>query len=117
MKTLLADPVAETSVHRLLEPESVAIIGASREASGLGRRVLDALVASGFQGSTFPVNARADELAGRRCYRSVRDLPSGVDLGVVAVPRDAVPGVVDECIAAGVRSLLVISAGFAETGP
>ncbi|HKW02257.1 MAG TPA: CoA-binding protein, partial [Vicinamibacterales bacterium] len=117
MATALADPVTDTSVRRLLEPESVAIIGASREASSLGRRVLDALVASGFRGSIFPVNAHADELGGRRCYRSVRDLPHGVDLGIVAVPRDAVLGVVDECIDAGVRSLIVISAGFAETGP
>src|SRR5262249_44903835 len=78
---------------------------------------LDALIASGFRGSIFPVNARVDELAGRLCYRSVRDLPRGVDLGVIAVPRDAVLGVVDECIAAGVRSLIIISAGFAETGP
>jgi acetyl coenzyme A synthetase (ADP forming)-like protein len=116
MGAVVADPVAGTSVRALLEPKSVAIVGASRDASSLGRRVLDALVGNGFRGSIFPVNAHADELAGRRCYRSVRDLPRGIDLGVVAVPRDAVPGVVDECIDAGVRSLVIISAGFAETG-
>ena len=116
MATLLADPVAEASVRHLLEPQSVAIIGASREASSLGRRVLDALVAAGFRGPIYPVNTHADQIAGRRCYRTVRDLPPGVDLGVIAVPRDAVLPVVEDCIAVGVQSLVVISAGFAETG-
>jgi acetate---CoA ligase (ADP-forming) len=104
------------SLRPLLEPETVAVIGASRDPAGLGRRVLDGLAASGYRGAIYPVNAHSEELAGRRCYRAVRDLPHGIDLGIIAVPRDAVLPVVDDCIAAGVRSLLVITAGFAETG-
>ena len=108
---------ARTSLVRLLEPRSVAVIGASRDAANLGRRVLDGIVEGGFRGGVYPVNANADDLAGRPCYRHVRDLPPGVDLAIVAVPRDAVLPVVDECIVAGVGALLVITAGFAETGP
>ncbi len=104
------------SVATLLEPNSVAVIGASRDPASLGRRVLDSLIASRYRGTLYPVNQHVDKLAGRRCYRAVRDLPIGIDLAVVAVPRDAVLGVVEECIAVGVRSIVVITAGFAETG-
>ena len=107
---------AARSLRPLLVPRSVAVIGASRTPSSLGRRVLDALVAGGFGGPIYPVNAEADAIAGRRCFRSVRDLPPGVDLAVVAVPAPAVLTVVDEAIAAGVGALLVITAGFAEIG-
>ena len=117
MRALPSPSEAPTSsVRALFEPKAVAVIGASRQPSSLGRRVLDALVAAGFHGPIYPVNAQADEIAGRRCYRRVRDLPPGVDLGVIAVPRDAVLPVVEDCIAAGVHALVVISAGFAETG-
>jgi len=113
---LRAGETPTSSVRTLFEPKAVAVIGASRESSSLGRRVLDALVAAGFRGPIYPVNAHADQIAGRRCYRTVRDLPPGVDLGVIAVPRDAVLPVVEDCITAGVHALVVISAGFAETG-
>jgi acetyl coenzyme A synthetase (ADP forming)-like protein len=114
-----AGPVTASrpSIARLLEPRSVAVIGASRDAANLGRRVLEGIVESGFRGNVYPVNAHADDLAGRPCYRHVRDLPPDVDLAIIAVPRDAVLPVVDECIVVGVGSLLVITAGFAETGP
>ena len=86
----------------------------SRAASAGG--FFDALVAAGFSGPVYPVNPAADEVAGLRAYRSVRDAPSGIDLAVVAVPRDHVLAVVDDCAAAGVKSLVVITAGYAEAG-
>ena len=104
------------SLRPMLEPQAVAIVGASRDPASLGRRILDALVAANFGGSIYPVNEGASEVAGRRAYRSVRDVPPGVDLAVVAVPRDRVLGVVDDCAAAGVKSLVVITAGYAEAG-
>jgi acyl-CoA synthetase (NDP forming) len=64
----------------------------------------------------YPVNPKAAVIRGRRAYPSVRELPEPVDLAAVAVPRDAVLGVVDDCAARGVRALVVISAGFAEVG-
>ena len=104
------------SLRPMLEPRAVAVIGASRDPASIGRRILDALVAAGFSGPVYPVNPAADEVAGLRAYRSVRDVPAGVDLAVVAVPRDHVLAVVDDCAAAGVKSLVVITAGYAEAG-
>ncbi len=104
------------SLRPLLEPRAVAVVGASRRAGSIGRRVLNAVVAAGFNGAIYPVNPEAGEIAGLKAYASARDLPSGVDLAVIAVPAPAVPGVVDDCAAAGVRSLVVITAGFAEAG-
>ncbi len=105
------------SMRALLAPAAVAVIGASRDRASLGRRVLDGLATHGYTGEVYPVNAHADDIGGRRCYHAVAELPRGIDLGIVAVPRDQVLPVVDDCIANGVRALVVITAGFAETGP
>jgi acetyl coenzyme A synthetase (ADP forming)-like protein len=104
------------SLQPVLEPKSIAVIGVSRTRTHLGRRIFDALTADGFTGSIYPVNPNCEEIDGRRCYRSARDLPAAVDLAVVAVPTAQVLAVADDCGAAGVRSLIVITAGFAETG-
>src|SRR5262252_4608263 len=74
------------SLRPLLEPKAVAVIGASRRPHTIGRRVLDALVAAGFNGPIYPVNPEADEIGGLKAYRSARQLPSAVDLAVIAVP-------------------------------
>ena len=104
------------SLRPLFEPNAVAVVGASRTTGSIGRRILRALVAGGFTGPVYPINPHADELDGVRCYPSLSAAPRGIDLAVVAVPRPAVLGVVDECATAGVKSLAVITAGFAETG-
>jgi acetyl coenzyme A synthetase (ADP forming)-like protein len=104
------------SLHPLLEPRSVAVIGASRQPDSIGRRVLDAIVSMGFTGAIYPVNHAVAEVAGLKTYSSARQLPTGVDLAVIAVPAASVPTVVDDCAAAGVKSLVVITAGFAESG-
>jgi len=104
------------SLRPILEPQSIAVIGASRDRRHLGRRVLEALLSGGFRGAVYPVNPNLDEIDSLRCYRSARDLPAGVDLAMIVVPAALVPGIVDDCGHAGVRALVVISAGFAETG-
>lgn len=104
------------SLAPMLEPRAVAVVGASRDPASIGRRVVDALVKAGFTGRIYPVNPRAQEISGLRAYPTVRDAPAGVDLAVLVVPRDLVLGAVDECAAAGVKSLVVITAGFAEAG-
>ena len=103
------------SLWAILQPQAVAVIGASRRESNLGRRVLEALLGSRFKGPIYPVNPAVGELHGRPCYPSPRDLPSGVDLAVIAVPRESVLAAVDDCAAAGIKGIVVISAGFAET--
>jgi acetyl coenzyme A synthetase (ADP forming)-like protein len=105
---------AAESVRTLLHPRSVAVIGASREPGTIGAALVDNLKGAGFTGAIHPVNPRGGEIAGRRTYASIGAIGAPVDLAVVAVPAAAVEGVVEECAAAGVRSVVVISAGFAE---
>jgi acetyl coenzyme A synthetase (ADP forming)-like protein len=104
------------SLRPFFRPNAVAEVGASRDPASIGYRLLDALAGGGFPGPIYPVNPKATEIRGLRAYPSVRELPEPVDLGVIAVPREAVLGVVDDCAARGVRALVVITAGFAEVG-
>ncbi|HYM26227.1 MAG TPA: GNAT family N-acetyltransferase, partial [Vicinamibacterales bacterium] len=104
------------SLRPLLAPARVAVIGASRDESAIGRRVLHAIVAGGFRGGVYPINPSADELEGLRCYPTIGDAPRGIELAVIAVPSARVLEVVDQCAAAGVQSIVVITAGFAEAG-
>ncbi|HZP49045.1 MAG TPA: GNAT family N-acetyltransferase [Vicinamibacterales bacterium] len=104
------------SLRPLLEPASVAVVGASRDPRSIGRRILRALTSNGFTGSIYPINPKADELDGLRCYARLADIPARVDLAVVAVPHARVLDVVDECAAAEIKSLVVITAGYAEAG-
>ena len=103
------------SLRSIVKPRAVAVLGASRRESNLGRRVLEALTRSGFKGLIYPVNPATADLGGVRCYPSARDLPPGVDLAVIAVPRESVLTAIDDCAAAGINGVVVISAGFAET--
>ncbi|MGW0759421.1 bifunctional acetate--CoA ligase family protein/GNAT family N-acetyltransferase [Streptomyces sp. NPDC002814] len=109
------------SVQRLLMPGSVAVIGVGRTPGGVGRSVLGNIRAAGFTGGLYAVNRALPEelkdLDGVPAYRSVRDIEGTVDLAVVAVPADHVPEVVTECGEHGVQGLVVISAGYAESGP
>ncbi|WP_055712346.1 bifunctional GNAT family N-acetyltransferase/acetate--CoA ligase family protein [Streptomyces torulosus] len=107
------------SVQRLLAPGSVAVIGAGRTPGGVGRSVLANLRDAGFAGRLYAVNkaVREKELDGVPAYPSVRDIEGPVDLAVVAVPAAQVPEVVAECGEHGVQGLVVVSAGYAESGP
>jgi acetyl coenzyme A synthetase (ADP forming)-like protein len=113
----MRDRIATTaSLRPVFRPKVVAVVGASRQPTGIGYRALEALVRNHFQGPVYAVNPKAAVVGCRRTYPSVRDLPEPVDLAVVAVPREAVLTVVDDCAARGVRALVIFTAGFAETG-
>ncbi|MFJ9247308.1 GNAT family N-acetyltransferase [Streptomyces sp. NPDC101776] len=109
------------SVRRLLVPGSVAVVGVGRTPGGVGRSVLDNIRDAGFTGSLYAVNKALPEeqkdLDGVPAYRSVRDIDGPVDLVVVAVPVEHVPEVVTECGEHGVQGLVVVTAGYAESGP
>jgi acetyl coenzyme A synthetase (ADP forming)-like protein len=104
------------SLKPLLEPGRVAIVGASRDPSSIGQRIVRALTAARFKGDIYPINPKATEIAGLTCYPSLAAVPHEIDLAVIAVPRDAVFDAVDACAAVRVKSLVVITAGFAEGG-
>ncbi|MDH6628809.1 acyl-CoA synthetase (NDP forming)/GNAT superfamily N-acetyltransferase [Streptomyces sp. LBL] len=109
------------SVQRLLMPGSVAVVGTGRAPGGVGRSVLDNIRDAGFTGRLHAVNRSLPEgqkeLDGVPGYRSVRDIDGPVDLAVVAVAAEHVPDVVEECGRHGVQGLVVLSAGYAESGP
>jgi acyl-CoA synthetase (NDP forming)/GNAT superfamily N-acetyltransferase len=109
------------SVRRLLGPGSVAVVGVGRSPGGVGRSVLDNIRDAGFTGGLYAVNKAFPEeqkdLDGVPAYRSVRDIEGPVDLVVVAVPVEHVPEVVTECGEHGVQGLVVVTAGYAESGP
>ncbi|GAB3140642.1 bifunctional GNAT family N-acetyltransferase/acetate--CoA ligase family protein [Microbispora hainanensis] len=105
------------SIARLLTPESVAVIGASREPGGIGQTVLRNLLAADFTGPVYPVHRHVRAVAGVRAYRSVSAIDGEVDLAVLAVPAEGVLELVGECAEKGVKGLVVVSSGFGETGP
>ncbi|MGW1539898.1 GNAT family N-acetyltransferase [Streptomyces sp. NPDC002309] len=109
------------SVRRLLTPGAIAVVGAGRTPGGVGRSVLGNIREAGFTGRLYAVNRALPEgrkeLDGVPAYRSVRDIAEPVDLAVVAVPAEHVPEVVAECGEHGVQGLVVLSAGYAESGP
>ncbi len=106
---------AARSLRVFFAPASVAVIGASRESPhAIGRAILDNLIAQEFRGPIYPINPHATEIAGRRSFPSVGAVGAPIDLAIIAVPAPAVEGAIRDCAAAGVRGVVVISAGFAE---
>ncbi len=102
-------------LERLFDPDSVAVIGASRTRGKVGRAVLDNLMKD-YKGRIIPVNPKAEKILGLTCYSSITDVPFDVDLAVIVVPARFVPDTVRDCGAAGVKHIVIISAGFKEAG-
>jgi acetyltransferase len=100
----------------LLKPQSIAVVGASRKPGSLGRQILHQLIEFEYRGVLFPVNFQADFVHSMKAYPSVSSIPDLVDLAIIAVPREAVLAVVDDCGKKGVKALVVITAGYSETG-
>jgi acyl-CoA synthetase (NDP forming)/RimJ/RimL family protein N-acetyltransferase len=105
------------SVHNLLHPRSVAVIGASTDPTKVGYVALTNLLSADFAGPVYPVNPEHRSVRGVRAYPSVMDIPDSVDLAVVAVPAEVVESVLDGALAKGVKTLLILSGGFGEAGP
>ncbi len=108
---------AAAAVRALLHPSRVAVIGASRRRGTIGGELFHNLLMSGFNGLVFPVNPNADVVQSVAAYRSVRDVPGDVDTAVIVLPADATVDAVRDCAAKGVRTVVVLSHGFAEVGP
>lgn len=114
-----AHDVLRTEGHPLdaiFTPHSVAVIGASDRPGSVGRAVLWSLLSSPFGGTVYPVSEKRSNVLGIKAYKDVEQTPETVDLAVIVTPADSVPGVIGQCVAAGVRGAIVISAGFKEHG-
>jgi acetyltransferase len=96
--------------------KSMAVIGASKTPGKIGHSVLANIIASGYKGDVYPVNPREQEILGKPCYPDIGSLAGQVELAVIAVPAQAVNQVAEQCGEAGVQFLIVITAGFKETG-
>ena len=113
----LRDRASErASLRPLLAPATVAVVGAGRQPGGIGHEVLRALVEYSFTGRIYAVNPQAHAVAGVASYPTLTAVPEVVDLAVIAVPAAAVPDVMADAGAAGVRATVVVSAGFSEAG-
>jgi acetate---CoA ligase (ADP-forming) len=104
------------SLDPIFKPRNIAVIGASRTPGTIGNQVLANLIGFGFTGAVYPVNSHADAIHSVKAYASIRDIPDPVDLAVIALPKEHVLKVAQECGEAGVRGLVVITAGFKEIG-
>ena len=104
------------SLKPFFHPRTVAVVGASRDPSGIGHRILLALLGGRFLGTIFPVNPHATEVAGLKAFPSLTAIRAPIDLAIVAVPPHLVLSVIDECAATHIPAVVLITAGFAETG-
>jgi acetyl coenzyme A synthetase (ADP forming)-like protein len=104
------------TLKSIFEPRSIAVVGASRSPDTIGYVILDSLLRYGYTGAVYPVNPRAEVVHSIRAYPSIGELPGPVDLAMVVVPKEYVVQVATECGEAGVKGMVVISAGFREVG-
>ena len=98
-------------------PENVAVVGATETPGSVGRTILWNLISSPFGGTVYPVNLKRPSVLGIKAYPSVSAVPAQVDLAVIITPAPTIPGVIRDCVEAGVKGAIVISAGFKELGP
>lgn len=103
-------------LHHLFHPERVAVIGASERLGSVGDMVLRNLLESDYDGDVFPVNPKHDRIRGVAAHASITETPETAELAVVCTPAKTVPKIVEQCGEAGVRAVVVISAGFGENG-
>lgn len=100
----------------LFEPQSIAVVGASRRTEAVGYAILKNLVQGGYKGKVYPVNPKADEILGVKCYPTVADIPEAIDHAIFIIPGAAVPPELEACGKKGAKAAIVISAGFREIG-
>jgi acetyl coenzyme A synthetase (ADP forming)-like protein len=105
-----------TSMNRIMKPDAVAVIGASAEDGKIGNSVMKNLINGGYQGQIYPIHPKADEIMGRKAYKSVKDVPGVIDIAVFAIPAKFVAGALIECGEKKIPGAILIPSGFAETG-
>ena len=106
-----------TNLDKIFNPKNVAIIGASDVEGSVGYAIVKNFTQMGFTGKVFFVNIRKPEILGVKTYPTVDQIPEPVDLAIVATPAKTVPDVMEECGKAHVKGVIIVSAGFKETGP
>lgn len=105
-----------TMLEKFFNPESVAIVGASRQKGKVGYEILRSMLDAGYQGQIFPVNPQADQIEGLKCFADLGAIGQTLDLVVIVVPAKVVPSVMQQCARLGVKAVIIITAGFKEVG-
>src|SRR4051794_16977243 len=103
-------------MNRIMKPKSVAVIGASAETGKIGNSVMKNLINGGYKGEIYPIHPKAEEILGKKVYKSVKDIPGEVDIAVFAIPASLVAGALTECGEKKVVGAILIPSGYAETG-
>lgn len=103
-------------MREIFEPDSIAVVGAAREKGKIGYIVLRNIISSGFAGRIYPINPKADEILGLKCYGSIKEIEDDIDLSIFLVKGPLVPALLREAAEKGVRAAIIISAGFKEIG-
>jgi acetyl coenzyme A synthetase (ADP forming)-like protein len=103
-------------MNRIMKPDAVAVIGASAEEGKIGNSVMKNLINGGYQGKIYPINPSADEIMGRKAYKSVKDVPGDIDVAVFAIPAKFVAAALTEVGEKKIPGAVLIPSGFAETG-
>jgi acetyltransferase len=101
----------------IFSPQNVAVIGATEKPNSVGRTLLWNLISNPFGGTVFPVNPKRSSILGIKAYANIAAVPEPVDLAIIAIPAAGVPAAIAECVDAGVKGAIVLSAGFKEIGP
>jgi len=109
------DPVSRLST--ILRPKSIAVIGASTSPDKLGHEIMKNILDSGFQGTVYPINPKADAILDIPCHVSVKDIAEAPDMAIIIIPARFVPQAVEECGQKGVKGAVIITGGFSEAGP
>src|ERR1700722_16896535 len=104
------------SFRDVLYPDSIAIVGASRDQTKRGFRSIQKLLEDGYAGAIYPVNPKESEILGLRCYPSIGAIPGTLDLVLVCTPAKTLPAVIAECGKKGAKGAVVLAGGFAEAG-
>ena len=103
-------------LERIFSPKRIGVIGVGEDREGVGRTIFQNLIASGFDGPGYPLNLKRKAVQGVKAYASPKEFPDPVDLAIIATPAPTVPKVIEECGRSGIQGVIVISAGFGETG-
>lgn len=104
------------SLESFFNPQSIAIVGASRQKSKVGYEILANIIKAGYKGGVFPVNPNTDTIDGLKCYPDLESMPDTPDLVIIIIPAKIVPPVMQQCAKVGVKAVIIITAGFREVG-
>lgn len=106
----------QSSLDKIFEPKTVAVVGATENEGSVGRTLMQNLLKGPFKGEVFPVNPKRDTVLGVKAYKDIKSLPKGVDLAVIATPAKTVPQIIADCSETKIPAAVIISAGFKEMG-